>query len=290
MGTCSHETAEFQVDYVQGKLEPEKRRLLEEHLASCPDCAEQVEALGWIRQTAGEHGPALFESHPLPERLVAFSEAPASVGREESASIRAHLELCRACSEEIQTLAEVDATLGHPVRRRSESPWWESIADLVRGWGSLSPVPAYAAILLMLVPTWVGLRTWLAPESTAPAPSGIRTVVDPVELRTDEERGAAGLATVVIRQGEEVTLVSDAPILEGGAVRYDARILGSQGELRWERNGMTSVDRFGTFLLFLDAHVLPPGDHVLLLEEQDLDRGVTRQTFRFPFRVETASP
>lgn len=89
--------------YVAGTLDSSEERAFRDHLASCPECREEMKELERLRAAADEHGAALFSEHPEAERLVAAVRGQAP--EEEAAEIRRHLAVCSTCAAEWKWIA-----------------------------------------------------------------------------------------------------------------------------------------------------------------------------------------
>jgi anti-sigma factor RsiW len=73
--TC-RDTAKLLLDYVEGTLEPEKRRKLDAHLADCPECQAFLATYrDTIRLTRGALPPESEMPPELRDRLVQFLKA-----------------------------------------------------------------------------------------------------------------------------------------------------------------------------------------------------------------------
>jgi hypothetical protein len=118
----------------------------------------------------------------------------------------------------------------------------------------------------------------------------VKTVLSPVFLRSGTERGEEDLPVVTVGESGELSLIVQAPIAEGDVFRYDAELLGPSGACLWRAEDVQSVDRFGTFVLFLQASELPAGRYLILLREKDTEGRESLPTFRFPFRIGPTSP
>lgn len=99
--TCPHgRDAEELLAYVEGRLDEEGRRDLEEHLDSCGPCAEEVASLrrmdGLLRQY-----PDSF--HPREDELYRFVHS----GEDTGGLIASHLQWCTDCSEDVEILREM---------------------------------------------------------------------------------------------------------------------------------------------------------------------------------------
>jgi anti-sigma factor RsiW len=296
MRRCDHRAADLLFFHVQERLGAEERRLVEEHLASCDVCRRRVELIAWVRQTSEEWGASLFEEHVPTEMLLAFCEAPEKLTPEQMSSVRTHLKICRSCSSEVEPLRQVEATLVGAGTERVPGPTkkaslWDALFRLLRPVRGLSPVPAYLVALVLLLPAISGVRHWLGrkPDVGAPEAVAVKTVLSPIFVRSGTQRGEEDLPVATVGESGEMSLILQAPIAEGGDFRYDVELLGPSGACLWRAEDVQSVDRFGTFVLLLQASKLPAGRYLILLHEKDAERRESLQTFRFPFRIDPTS-
>ena len=113
--TGSH-VKEWAVEYCRNLLPPDRRRQIQTHLGSCPDCAAFLTLVDQLEQDVLRHGAR----HLRAERLVAISEAAVSGTAEESGTEAAgglatlatpeelaHLQACASCRSELDWLRSV---------------------------------------------------------------------------------------------------------------------------------------------------------------------------------------
>jgi hypothetical protein len=166
-------------------LTADERRRVETHAADCPECAELLsfaEEMGRAARAARE--ATAPGTHPAPEALVAWVEAPESVAATERTEIESHVAACDACTEEARILARVEAEpaaagakgaepRAERPRPRPESPvvrWLERLRGSL-----LAPVPAAAYLAIAVLA--VGL---LVRGPDVPAPDG--RITEPILL------------------------------------------------------------------------------------------------------------
>jgi hypothetical protein len=96
--------------YLEGELDQDARRAVEEHLRVCPECRAELDALRGVDTLLKAHPDAF---HPDESMLWRY----AAEGADPDGSISHHLEDCRQCREEIELLREL-ATLEAEVPER----------------------------------------------------------------------------------------------------------------------------------------------------------------------------
>lgn len=162
-----------------------------EHHPHCAECAEAVAdwmALdGLMREVAAEPGEP-GGVHPEPEDLARYAEAPGRMG-EKAVRIENHLAGCVSCADELVLIRRFEpgmfgsTTEAMPAAARASVGRESGVVDSVRealagfleklrGFDLLSPAPAFAMAMLVLVGLWwSGALDGLGgtrPESGAP--------------------------------------------------------------------------------------------------------------------------
>jgi len=184
-------------------LDPDERKRVEEHTASCGSCAE---LLGFATSMKKDL-MAERSWHPKPEMLVRFVENRDEVDPSERSAIEDHLSVCQDCSEEAEILETVgkDIAVQDSVvaRSRAAKPsvgtalgtrlrsFWDSLTGSL-----LRPVPAavYLAVavcalaLLLGPPGW--RPSWKGTELRPSLRNG--TTVGAVTLLPDESGRVRG--------------------------------------------------------------------------------------------------
>ncbi len=96
--------------YLEGELDQDARRVVEEHLEVCSECRAELDALRGVDSLLKAHPDAFHPDESVLWRYVAEGADP-------DGSISHHLEDCRQCLEEIELLREL-ATLEAEVPER----------------------------------------------------------------------------------------------------------------------------------------------------------------------------
>ncbi len=153
------------------------------HYPSCPECSAEVAVWGELDAMLRAGAPAVA-SHPEPEALLAFSDAPSTLASDARTTIERHLAACRVCADEVAAMRGFDAgqlgvaaTGAAPASVGAESRARESHASWF-GRFVWHPAVAYALVALLLVPlvrdqlSRVAVdRTTLEARREAPAPA-----------------------------------------------------------------------------------------------------------------------
>jgi hypothetical protein len=131
-------------DLLAGRLAPEVRRRVQDHLAGCAECASLVETHEML---AGRHTPV--------DDLVDLSLQPDAIEKGRRLRLQAHLEVCEACGAEARRV------------RRAEKTAVAAIAGSNRfGSASLLMSAAAAALLSLGLSAYLGLYRIPRLEST----------------------------------------------------------------------------------------------------------------------------
>lgn len=202
-----HETASLLPWYLSGTLGPREARAVEQHLAGCAACRDEVEHLRRLRTALA----STVESRPAPARDL-------------FASVRSRIE------------ADAPASALSTV---PEASWWERLAAAIFGIlpPRLAPAMALAVIVLQLGALAVvgtiaqqalrgpGVSTQSGPDDRRPLPAGtvrlrvafrdsapaaeIRALLQRLEARVTDGPSAAGLYIV-----EAPATVAGRPVME----------------------------------------------------------------------------
>ncbi|MCC6767316.1 MAG: hypothetical protein IT293_21915 [Deltaproteobacteria bacterium] len=138
------------------------------HYPGCPECATEVGVWRELDAMLRTRAPA-GDTHPEPETLVAFADAPATLGGAARAEVERHLATCRVCADELKMLAGFDPTRLDPAVPITVAPRpvRSGLARVV--W---HPAFAYALVAVLLVPIvldrWPEMETRVT-EEEAPA-------------------------------------------------------------------------------------------------------------------------
>lgn len=121
----------------------ERKKLIFRHLASCPECREQLRLLVELRRAGSPEA-----GHPDQDELLAFQTG--ALGRGEKARIAAHLKSCPACRDAVRILEYEESSSPAPGPRLSR--------DLLRLYREQFPAPTGRLVLRLtrrLIPEWI---------------------------------------------------------------------------------------------------------------------------------------
>jgi len=96
---------------VSGRLDAAAAEEVRLHLAGCPACQAELEALSSMRETMRRHGRS---DHVPAIDLVAHAGGDPTLGEDTSAAIVAHLSKCSACSEDFEALRQAGLEIRSP--------------------------------------------------------------------------------------------------------------------------------------------------------------------------------
>jgi len=265
--------------YVNKSLSKDDEGRVMKHLEECPACTKELEDLMRFRDEIAQYPDELFTDHVYPEELVVYAEARRELSREDLARIETHLESCSACREELQMLQQVNSSLEAPSTSSLFDRIAESAARLVQGLFA-RPALAYIAVLLLLFPAYLGI--FKGRQSSDPTLAHIN-----YDLTQSDMRSAEGLDNEIhVKSSDELFSLSfTVPILADDQIRYDAVILDDQKTPVWSREGVQSLDEYGTFLLMCPAEFFDEGEYLLVINEIDVPEKKVQQEYLFPFSV-----
>jgi hypothetical protein len=98
-------------EYVLGRLRADQRALVDEHVAQCRTCAEELADVQRLAQAMKQHGAVLLEDHLSAEVLVEYAWNPNRVDAERRYFVQRHLALCDTCRLEHKLLLRVNDSL-----------------------------------------------------------------------------------------------------------------------------------------------------------------------------------
>lgn len=108
MGGICEEISEKMMKYIDGLAGEQERKEVDEHLKECKDCQEEFQLLQKVSLNMKSLS-LLNTSCPTSELLVRFSEQDVTFN--EGKEVRAHLENCSSCRDEVTLLFELNQEL-----------------------------------------------------------------------------------------------------------------------------------------------------------------------------------
>ncbi len=267
--------------YVNRTLSRQEMQKVKDHLTGCAECRQKSKEMERLAIDMQKYGAELMTEHIASEQLVIYAEARSALNDSDRRRIEMHLASCEGCREELDILRQVDDFLVSKESRRRRTP--HLIMDLFHR-AHAARLLAYAAIILLLYPAWLGLYR---------LPQRIKEMQKPVspaanfELQRFDSRAAETPENKIkLSQDKDFFSLSfTAPILTSDAVRHDAEITDAHGRVVWLEKNIKSVDGYGLFLLFCRSKFFRTGSYTLKLYEID-SRKNERQAFIFSFSIE----
>jgi hypothetical protein len=245
----THEEAVEALHELQlGRLEVDRRRELEEHLAECEDCRGLVETLYALRGALDR-----IEEEELPEAAAQALEK--------------HLSVCPSCRGGEAVGADRGETdLPSARSRRASRRRWER------------PLAAVAAVLVLALayPAYVGLF-----EKTERARGAVDGGAVTLQMLRSEVRGEAAESRIRVERAQPgvllgVELAVPAGIPDGGRLRF--AFAGPGGRTVEEITLRASTARrqileTGIVTLLIPADAVPPGPLTLIVTADDQRAG-----------------
>lgn len=228
---------------------------------------------------------------------------------EESATVNAHLAACGICDLLVTRMKQFE----EPAERSEaalEREWAAAERKLLEGLEAREsagflrrgrrvfvallrrPALAYALVLLLLYPAYLGLfsKRPAAGEgastrriSAPPPPSAGLHAARILDL--NQVRGPGGVGnTIRLGAGDKLFILSFfVPIRTG--LRYSAAITDEGGKTVTAQSELTSSDAKGNFYLVCDAQPFSGGRYMVTVEEVSLQTGQAGRHFRFEFAL-----
>ncbi len=111
---CSRpEISALLVPYIDGELDEEERRRVEEHLAECEVCARKLKELSEADRLLLKYFTKFQRNCPAEDRLIAFQSGKIELTQEE----KEHIHICPSCGSSLDLLNELDEYLEEkPIR------------------------------------------------------------------------------------------------------------------------------------------------------------------------------
>lgn len=170
----------------------------------------------------------------------------------------------------------------------------------------LMPAFAYALVLALLVPAYLGVSRTRSPRAVADAPpvapaapSSVPTAVArPAELGTPRSFHLGGgqvrddgpVMRVTIQASDDFVLLSFlAPIRSDPSVVYEATLADASGRAVASKRPLRSTDGQGSFTLVCPSGLLAQGDYVLSVSEV-ASAASAEAPYQFRFRVVRPAP
>ena len=167
----------------------------------------------------------------------------------------------------------------------------------------LAPALAYAVILALLVPAYLGVSRLRSPRagaaagtavtsppSVAPAPAAALGTPKSLHLGGGQVRGGSPVSVVTIGDADDFVLLSFlAPIRSDPSVVYQAVLTDARGRIVAAKKPLRSTDGRGSFTLVCEGGLLAQGDYVLSVSEAT-SATVAEGPYQFRFRVVRSAP
>lgn len=263
--------------YLRRELKPEEQRRFEEDLSRDAELRAELEDIRSL--SAGlEIIDQLESGHISSGILATFAAAPDSVDDDTKSKIRAHLEECVECNEELDLCRESQKA-AKEIRVKSTDSVWDRLLNIIAVRAAVSagasviafrPAFAAAAALLLVV---IG---YFAGGGLVPS-SGISAF----ELVPGSVRGVEPENILTLAHDDMlVRLEFMLPVLEGNT--YDFELYDSSHRLIQTKPG-NQADK--VFAWEVPAAYLQAGNYEVVVSERGSD-GIAEEQYRIPFRVD----
>jgi putative zinc finger protein len=201
-----HLSAEQIARYRERRIPPEELLQVDDHIFQCAECRERLASANELR--AALQSAATFPLPGQPRRLssvpvephLAYEQLEAYVDgkmpRTDRAAAEAHLELCRACHDDVRDLNSFKAEWARASRGEKEG-WWASFVALWLTPRRVTVALAGAVVIVMAV----AVERW-----KSPSPHG----VSPVGTANSNPTGEENLSAIKALPPDEQSAVLEA--------------------------------------------------------------------------------
>jgi len=218
-------------------------------------------------------------THILPEQLVLYVEAKDELTKEDFAKIKAHVNECSDCQKELQILKDVNASMKQSNMAKFLVILKNKISDLFPRM-LIGPALAYLIILILLYPAYLGI--FKSGKLYEPNVTEINFELIQFDSRSvTQTENEIALST----NTDIFSLSFNIPVLNKKNIRYDAKILDSNGKLVWEIKDIKSLDDYGTFLVIGHRKFFAEGCYKLTVNEINKIENRVQETFVFSFKI-----
>jgi len=142
-----HEEAVLLVpDLVKGALSGEEKLGIEEHMAGCEECRDQMTACRDLAGILSRADARARGTHPSSEAIVTFALYREDLPPEQAASVEAHVADCTMCRAEIGVVRTADSGIGEPLGARGAVAGRRFLSPFTRG-----PLFSLAAAAILVI-------------------------------------------------------------------------------------------------------------------------------------------
>lgn len=152
--------------YCERQVSPEELIQMDDHLSECPACRAQLASsfdmraasvsatlprLAGSSAVSGSPRGSVLSGHVTYEQLEAFLDGKATAVENET--LRAHVDSCRVCADELRDLSDFKAALASSIKKHpiAKEKWWTGFAALRLTPPRLAVVLVTSALLVLAV-------------------------------------------------------------------------------------------------------------------------------------------
>ena len=256
------------VRYVQNKLTPGEMQAFEQHYSTCKSCQKAVH---------DEIGRA-----ELIDKFVRNKLSP-----EEAAFFDEHYFSCESCFKAVKEAEKVYIAIRDGAKRgaltfeEKTNPAWKLVFERINALLS-SPALSYAAVFLVLIMVWQGLRLRSdlndLRQPQAVAPQGYHLLQE-----TDRVRGEMG--DIVLSAEDKVFMLEfTLPEKIDRESRYRAEIQDSREKPVWKMGELEAAGIYEIFTITCLRASFNEGAYILKVSKIKPDQSADK-VFSFPFKI-----
>ncbi|NOZ61074.1 MAG: zf-HC2 domain-containing protein [Calditrichaeota bacterium] len=279
MSCKEKEIAELLPWFINDTLLSHEKKKIEQHLKQCRECQTTFQEMKKLSLRLTQENKELLSDHILSAKLVQYAEAKNELPADEKNFIEAHLKTCFQCRNELEILGKVDASL-------REKRWLQILLKIKENTNTFlpktlaKPALAYIIILLLLYPAYLGIFQ----RKTMTEPGVVQQNYQLLQFNSRAEEESLN-EIKLDAQTDIFTLSFTLPVLISENIRYNAEIFDSADEIIWQKQGIKSLDEYGTFLIFCHSRFFRGGLYSLQISEFNKAKKQVEERFLFSFKI-----
>ncbi len=270
--------------YITNSISKIERHRIEKHLASCPVCKKELATLKSFYEEFYLQGKSIDNEHINSVLLTIYSENKKELDHSNIQRIENHLAICANCKNEVDILKKVNLSL---TTSKAES-FWQQLVDRVEQFifkPVIKPVFAYALVLLLIYPAWLGIMKISEGTTSTTEPVNINKhfVLEPFE-----QRAGTGSPNIILleKTTELFTFSFNIPVIDNTDYNYKAIIVDDNNKTVWKAKDIKQIDAYGSILLVCNKRYFHEGTYTLFVNEKNKDELEAENEYKFVFKVQ----
>ena len=283
--TCNNEgIIELLPWYLTNSLSASENSMVEKHLESCASCKQELGKMKWISEGFQSTEAIKGTKHINSVLLTIYSENKKELNKNTVERIEDHLSVCDSCTKELEILKNIS----YSSKRNAEISFFGALGRFAESFFSgkiIKPVFAYAMVLLLLYPAWLGIFKRSGNEKGIVKPISIEKsfVLQPADQRSVTEH------TNIIqlqKSSELFTLSFNIPVSGEGEFTYDAHIVNDSNEKVWHEENIKPIDLYGSMIILCNQKFFSEGIYTLYLNEKNKNKSKILNVYKYAFKIQ----